>query len=49
MINHNGMDTTDVVGKIQYSDGDVGFKSALHGNTSTALFIKLLNFVLYSI
>ena len=31
MTNYNGMDTNDVVGKIQYSDGDVGFKSEVKG------------------
>ena len=45
MINHNGMDTTDVVGKIQYSDGDVGFKSEVKGvfESYTAQGINLIN------
>lgn len=31
MINYNGMDNTEIVGKIQHSDGDVGFKSEVKG------------------
>lgn len=31
MINYNDMDNTEIVGKIQHSDGDVGFKSEVKG------------------
>lgn len=31
MINYTGMDNTEIVGKIQHSDGDVGFKSEVKG------------------
>ena len=31
MTKYNGMDNTEIVGKIQHSDGDVGFKSEVKG------------------
>lgn len=45
MINYNGMDNTEIVGKIQHSDGDVGFKSEVKGvfESYQAQGINLIN------
>lgn len=45
MTKFNGMDNTEVIGKIQYSDGDVGFKSEVKGvfESYNAQGVNLIN------
>lgn len=45
MTKYNGMDNTEVIGKIQHSDGDVGFKSEVKGvfESYQAQGINLIN------
>lgn len=45
MTKYNGMDNTEIIGKIQHSDGDVGFKSEVKGvfESYQAQGINLIN------